>query len=73
MNPMEMMNAMANPQEYAKQMIGQNPSLARNITVQNAMNMAMQGNDQGVEQIARNMAQSKGINLNQFLCSLGMK
>ena len=61
MNPFQMLGAMKNPQEFMQQMMN-NSQVMRNPMAKNAMEMAQNGNMQGIEQIARNLCKEKGLN-----------
>ena len=61
MNPFQMLGAMKNPQEFMQQMMN-NSQVMRNPMAKNAMEMAQNGNMQGIEQMARNLCKEKGLN-----------
>ena len=61
MNPFQMIGAMKNPQAFMQQMIN-NSQIMQNPLAKNAMEMAQQGNMQGIEQMARNLCKEKGLN-----------
>ena len=61
MNPFQMLGAMKNPQAFMRQMMN-NSQVMRNPMAKNAMEMAQNGNMQGIEQIARNLCKEKGLN-----------
>ena len=61
MNPFQMLGAMKNPQEFMQQMMN-NSQIMQNPMARNAMEMAQQGNMQGIEQMARNLCKEKGLN-----------
>lgn len=58
-NPRAILNVIAN-----------NPQFMRNNIVKNAFSMASQGNMQGVETLARNLCEEKGINVEELLDNL---
>lgn len=58
-NPRAILNVIAN-----------NPQFMRNNIVKNTFNMASQGNMQGVEALARNLCEEKGINIEELLDNL---
>ena len=60
-NPMQLIQAMKNPQAFMQQMMN-NSQIMQNPMARNAMEMAQQGNMQGIEQIARNLCKEKGLN-----------
>ena len=74
MNPFQMLGAMKNPQEFMQQMMN-NSQVMRNPMAKNAMEMAQNGNMQGIEQMARNLCKEKGLNaddvFNQIKSGLG--
>ena len=61
MNPFKMLGAMKNPQAFIQQMMN-NSQVMQNPMAKNAMEMAQQGNIQGIEQMARNLCKEKGLN-----------
>ena len=61
MNPFQMLGAMKNPQAFIQQMMN-NSQIMQNPMAKNAMEMAQNGNTQGVEQMARNLCKEKGLN-----------
>lgn len=61
MNPFQMLGAMKNPQAFIQQMMN-NSQIMQNPMAKNAMEMAQQGNMQGIEQMARNLCKEKGLN-----------
>lgn len=61
MNPMQMLQGMRNPQQFIQQMMGNNQIMSNPI-MKNTMQMAQQGNIQGIEQMARNLCREKGLN-----------
>jgi hypothetical protein len=71
MNPMQMLQMLMkgknNPQQIVEQMIqgmgGDNPMLS------NLMQMAKDGNKQNIEQFARNICKSKGIDFDKEFSS----
>ena len=71
MNPMQMLQMLMkkgnNPQQMAEQMIqsmgGNNPMLS------NLIQMAKDGNNQNIEQFARNICKSKGIDFDKEFSS----
>ena len=56
-----MLGAMKNPQTFIKQMMN-NSQIMQNPMAKNAMEMAQNGNMQGIEQMARNLCKEKGLN-----------
>lgn len=61
MNPLQFVQAMRNPQEFMQKMM-KNSQVMQNPMAKNAMEMAQQGNMQGIEQMARNLCKEKGLN-----------
>lgn len=62
MNPINIFQMMKNgPQQFIQQLMGNN-ELMGNPMMKNTINMAQQGNIQGIEQMARNLCKEKGLN-----------
>ena len=61
MNPLQFVQAMRNPQEFMQKMMD-NSQVMQNPMAKNAIEMAQQGNMQGIEQMARNLCKEKGLN-----------
>ena len=61
MNPMQMIQAFRNPQQFIQGMINNNPAM-QNPILKNALEMAQKGDRQGVEELARNLCKEKGVN-----------
>ncbi len=51
----------AGPQQFIQQIMGNNQMMSNPI-MKNTMQMAQQGNTQGIEQMARNLCKEKGLN-----------
>lgn len=69
MNPFQMLNMFKNtknPMMLVKQMAGNNPQM------QGLINNLQSKNPQELEQYARNLAQSKGVDLRQFMGQYGI-
>lgn len=68
--PMQLLQMLkgGNPQQMAMQFLQQNS--ANNPMLQNVMEMANNGNTSGIEQIARNLCKSKGIDPDQMMSQL---
>nr|DAK93091.1 MAG TPA: hypothetical protein [Caudoviricetes sp.] len=64
MNPMNIFRMIKNPQQLIQRIAGNNQIMS-NPMVQNVMQMAQQGNMQGVEQMARNLCHEKGLNADE--------
>ena len=60
-NPIQLIQAMKNPQAFMHQMMN-NSQIMQNPIAKNAMEMAQNGNMQGIEQMARNLCKEKGLN-----------
>lgn len=78
MNPMQfiqMIKGGGNPQQVIMNMMRQNAE--NNPVLNNALNMAEKGDMKGIEQLARNLCNEKGINpddaFNQIKGQFGMK
>lgn len=62
MNPINIFQMMrGGPQQFLQQ-IANNNQLMSNPMMKNTMQMAQQGNMQGIEQMARNLCKEKGLN-----------
>jgi hypothetical protein len=74
-NPMQLMQAMRNPQAFMNQIMG-NQQMMNNPMIQNTVNMAQKGDMKGIEQMARNLCKEKGLNadeiFNQFKSKMNM-
>lgn len=60
-NPMQMLRGMGSPRQLIQNMMG-NSQIMSNDMVKNAYGMAQKGDFQGVEDLARNICETKGIN-----------
>lgn len=65
-NPMQFLQGMKNPQQFVQKMMG-NSQIMSNDMVKNAYGMAQKGDFQGVENLARNICETKGINPNDVM------
>lgn len=63
-NPMQLMQAMRNPQAFMNQIMG-NQQMMNNPMIQNTVNMAQKGDMKGIEQMARNLCKEKGLNADE--------
>ena len=74
-NPIQLMQAMRNPQAFMNQIIG-NQQMMNNPMIKNTVNMAQRGDMKGIEQMARNLCKEKGLNadeiFNQFKSKMNM-
>lgn len=62
MNPINIFRMMrGGPQQFIQQIMGNN-QMMNNPIMKNTMQMAKQGNTQGIEQMARNLCKEKGLN-----------
>lgn len=62
MNPINIFQMMkAGPQQFIQRIMG-NDQMMSNPIMKNTMQMAQQGNTQGIEQMARNLCKEKGLN-----------
>lgn len=64
MNPFQMLGAIKNPQAFIQNMMG-NQQVMQNPVLKNALQMAQKGDGKGLEQLARNLCQEKGINADE--------
>ena len=65
MNPMQMMQAIRNPQAFMNQIMG-NQQMMSNPMLKNTVNMAQRGDMKGVEQMTRNLCKEKGLNADEI-------
>lgn len=64
MNPFQMLGAMKNPQAFFQNMMN-NQQVMQNPVLQNAVQMAQNGDSQGLEKLARNLCAEKGVDVDQ--------
>lgn len=66
MNPINLIQMMkgGNPQQIVMQMMN-NPQIANNPMAKNMIQMAKNGNLQGIEEMGRNIAKEKGIDFDK--------
>lgn len=64
MNPMNIFRMIKNPQQLIQRIAGNNQMMSNPI-MKNALGMVQSGNMQGVEQMARNLCQEKGLNADE--------
>ena len=55
-----------NPQQFIQQIIGNNQIMG-NPMAKNVIDMAQNGNMQGIEQMARNLCKEKGLDADQVM------
>lgn len=55
-----------NPQQFIQQIIGNN-QIIENPMAKNVIDMAQNGNMQGIEQMARNLCKEKGLDADQVM------
>ena len=76
MNPLQFMKAMRNPQEFIHQMMN-NSQIMQNPMAKNAMEMYKNGDTQGLQAMAENLAKERGTTVNdmksQIMAQFGMK
>lgn len=71
-NPMQLMQAMRNPQAFMNQIMG-NQQMMNNPMIQNTVNMAQKGDAKGIEQMARNVCKEKGLNADEVFNQIKSK
>lgn len=75
-NPMQMLQMIRNPQSLM-QMITNNPQVANNPIMQNALTMMQKGDTKGIEELARNVCKERNINpdemINQIRSQMGIR
>lgn len=64
MNIFQIMQSINNPQQLINQITG-NKQIMSNPMIKNAVDMAQKGDSQGLEQLVRNIAQTKGVNVDE--------
>lgn len=74
MNPLNIFQMMknGNPQQFLQQMMGNNQIMS-NPLIKNAMQMAQNGDMQGIEQMARNLCKEKGLNADDVINQIKSK
>lgn len=76
MNPLQFMKAMRNQQEFIQQMMN-NSQIMQNPIAKNAMEMYKNGDTQGLQAMAENLAKERGTTVNdmksQIMAQFGMK
>lgn len=60
-NPLALMRAFRNPQEFMQKAMN-NPQFLRNPIAKNTLDMIQKGDSKGLEELARNLCAEKGIN-----------
>ncbi len=60
MNPMQLLNGMKNPQQFLRNIMGNNQIMG-NPMARNAVDMMQKGNVSGIERMARNLCKEKGL------------
>lgn len=71
-NPMQLMQAMKNPQAFMNQIMG-NQQMMNNPMIKNTVNMAQKGDAKGIEQMARNLCKEKGLNADEVFNQIKSK
>lgn len=56
-----------NPNFLINSILHNNPAIRNNPIVNNALNMAQQGNTNGLKELAQNVSKERGIDLNQTI------
>lgn len=69
MNPI---NLFGNPQQFLKQMMGNN-QVTNNPMAKNALDMAQKGDMKGIEQLARNLGKEQGTNVDELMNQIRSK
>lgn len=59
-----------NPNAIINMFMQNNPQIQNNPMIKNAMQMAQQGDAKGIEQMARNIAKEKGVDINALINQL---
>lgn len=52
--------------QIVNNMLEKNPAFKQNPVMQNALQMAQRGDEKGLQQLAQNVANSKGIDINKI-------
>ena len=65
MNPFQMLGAMKNPQAFIQQMMN-NSQVMRNPIAKNAMEMYQNGDMQGLQAMAENLAKERGTTVDDM-------
>lgn len=65
MNNIQFMTAINNPQQFIQNVMNNN-QLMQNPMTKNALEMYQKGDSKGLETMARNLCQEKGINVDQI-------
>ena len=75
-NPMQLMQAMRNPQAFMQQMT-ENSQVMQNPMAKNAMEMYQKGDTKGLQTMAENLAKERGTTVDdikrQIMAQFGMK
>ena len=76
MNPLQFVQAMRNPQEFMQKMM-ENSQVMQNPIAKNAMEMYKNGDTQGLQAMAENLAKERGTTVDdmksQIMAQFGMK
>ena len=64
-NPLALMRAFRNPQEFMQQTMN-NPQIMQNPISKNAIELYQKGDRQGLNELADNICKEKGINRQDF-------
>ena len=76
MNPLQFMKAMRNPQEFMQNIMNNN-EIMKNPIIRNAMEMYKNGDTQGLQAMAENLAKERGTTVDdmksQIMAQFGIK
>ena len=70
-NPLAFVQAMRNPQVFLQQAM-KNNELMNNPLVKNALEMYQKGDSKGIDELARNICNEKGINYEDLRKNIGL-
>lgn len=65
-NLFQVLQSINNPQQLVNTLMG-NSQVMSNPMMRSAIDMAQKGDSKGLEQLARNIAQTKGVNVDEML------
>lgn len=65
-NPLQLVQIFRNPEPFMRQIM-QSPQFKSNPIAQNVIEMRNKGDIKGLEEMARNICQEKGINLDEIM------
>lgn len=61
-----------NPSQILNMMMQNNPNYKNNPMAQNALNMLQSGNANGLEEMARNLAKTRGVDIDALRKQIGI-